>query len=140
MCDDVNLVGPVVKEVLREQIRFEACKQFLKDESYTESEIPKITAWANEHQRELLAKSVARLQHQAAGDDQYLKPKMFDRWRMWVKIRKLVLITLRNMENKLHAGRADLSYAFNRWKYDANILQGVDRDALCLRCVKNTNH
>lgn len=33
---------------------------------------------------------IARLKHYKQGDDLYLKPKMFDRWKMLVKLRKLL--------------------------------------------------
>lgn len=48
--------------------------------------------------------------------DLYLKPKMFDRWRMYIKIKKLVRYHLRIIENKLAPVRADLQIAFARWK------------------------
>lgn len=44
---------------------------------------------------------------------------MFDRWRQFVKLRKLVGWILRNMENRLQPRKADLSYHFNKWKYHA---------------------
>lgn len=56
------------------------------------------------------------MRHFTKVGDAYLLPKMFDRWRMFVKIRKLVGYLLRNLENKLKPVKADLSVAFNRWK------------------------
>jgi hypothetical protein len=48
-----------------------------------------------------MLRAVARIKHNTLKDDKYLKPKMFDRWKMWVKIRKLVRYILQNTENKL---------------------------------------
>ena len=42
---------------------------------------------------------------------------MFDRWKEYVKMRKLLRYILRNMENKLKPVTADMSIAFNRWKF-----------------------
>lgn len=134
----VNEQGPIVEEVLREQLRFENCKNFLRDQAYTPSEVSDISDWAKGRTRELLARSVARLQHYSKSTDLYLKPKMFDRWKMFVKIRKLVRYLLRNMENKLHPVRADQSIAFNRWKYDKNhLLVGKDRAVLVKMSEQN---
>lgn len=56
---------------------------------------------------------------------------MFDRWRFYVKMRKLVRYLLRNIENKLKPIKADLSIAFNRWKYNENsYLNGIDKKDL----------
>jgi len=47
---------------------------------------------------------------------------------MFIKIRKLVAYLIRNMENKLHPTKADLSIAFNRWRTDKkHKLVGHDR-------------
>ncbi len=62
---------------------------------------------------------IARWQRNPAYEDVYLLPKMFDRWRQFVKMRKLVGWILRNMENRLQPRKADLSYHFNKWKYYA---------------------
>jgi hypothetical protein len=69
------------------------------------------------------------LRHHTKVDDAYLLPKMFDRWRMFVKIRRLVGYLLKNLENKLKPVRADLSVAFNRWrKHQLSILSGIDKN------------
>ena len=64
-----------------------------------------------------MSRAVARINHNTLKDNKYLKPKMFDRWKMWVKIRKLVRYILQNTENKLQPRKADIQSAFNRWKY-----------------------
>ena len=84
---------------------------------------------------------IARMRHFTQDDDLYLKPKMFDRWRMFVKIRKCVRNILNNMAAKLKPRTADLSIAFNRWKYSKfHILDGVERDTLAMRCANNKRH
>jgi len=63
----------------------------------------------------MMARVVARMKH--VGGDRYLKPKMFERWLQYVHMRKLLRYLLRNIENKLKPVKADLSIAFNRWKF-----------------------
>lgn len=74
---------------------------------------------------------------------------MFDRWKTYVKMRKLLHYILRNMENKLKPVNADMSIAFNRWKFAQGAffqvqknkqqgLNGIDRSNLVRRCAENT--
>jgi len=66
---------------------------------------------------------------------------MFDRWRQFVKLRKLVAWILRNMENRLQPVKANLSYAFNKWKHDAGNskvkLGGTHREVKKVEMVNN---
>lgn len=71
---------------------------------------------ANRKGLELLRRSVARWKHWNGTED-YLKPKMFDRWRRWVKFRKIVRHWLAFLTNRQQLGKADLSYCFNKWKH-----------------------
>lgn len=66
--------------------------------------------------KELLAKSVGRWKCMNGSDD-YLKPKMFDRWRRFVAFRKVVKHWLDFMANRQHHEKADMSYMFNKWKF-----------------------
>lgn len=75
------------------------------------------------------------MRHFTKVGDAYLLPKMFDRWRMFVKIRKLVGYLLRNLDNKLRPVNADLSVAFNRWKrHNSHFQSGVDKGLLIAKC------
>ena len=51
------------------------------------------------------------------GTDDYLKPKMFDRWRQFIQFRRIVRYWLDFMQNRQEHARADLAQAFNRWRY-----------------------
>ena len=64
-----------------------------------------------------MAKTVARMKHYTEENDAYLLPKMFDRWRMFVKIRKLVRHWMNYINNRQSHHKADLAVAFDRWKY-----------------------
>lgn len=85
-------------------------------QGYTRKEIDEVKIAVEAKAKESLARVIQRMRHFTKVGDAYLLPKMFDRWRMFVKIRKLVGYLLRNLENKLKPVKADLSVAFNRWK------------------------
>ena len=105
-------------------------------EAYTLNEVNWATEWAKSRAKEHLNKSICRMHHYTSA--KYLKPKVFDRWRLFVKMRKLLRYLLLNLENKLKPGYADLSIAFNRWKYDnEHELCRKDRRTLILTCDKN---
>jgi len=60
---------------------------------------------------------------------------------MIVKMRKLLTYILRNMCNKLQPVKADLSIAFNRWKFDKrHLLCGHEKEDLIQMCEKNNRH
>lgn len=122
-------------------MRYENYRNFLQDQGYTPTEISTIQGWAKGRARELLQRSIARMRHYTTDKDLYLKPKMFDRWRMFVKQRKLVAYLLRNMENKLQPLKVDLSVAFNRWKFSKrHLLAGIDRKNLQAKCANDERH
>ena len=71
-------------------MRLTNLKNFLIEQGYTPLEILKISTWAKDRSKEHLARGLARIKHATRKDDAYLKPKMFDRWRQYVKQRKLI--------------------------------------------------
>lgn len=138
---NVDEEGPVVEETLDQRVKLANYIHFLKDQGYTDLEINQIKKWADDRQRELLQRSVARLRHYTVEDDLYLKPKMFDRWRLYVKLRKHIRQVLNNICAKLHPKHADLSVAFNRWKYSKrHLLSGIDRKQLAAKCANDERH
>jgi hypothetical protein len=113
---------------------------FLKEEGYTTLETDKINIWVKDRGHELLSRSVARMRHFTKDQDQYLKPKMFDRWRKFVQIRKLIRYLLNNIENSLHVKRADLHQAFRRWKKSCYVVHGKKPTwELIKRSAKNSD-
>jgi len=114
---EVNEQGPVVEQVLDHTLDFKNCQKFMEDQGYTKPEIEQVVEQAKGRVRELLARAVARMKHYTTDDDLYLKPKMFDRWRMYVKMRKLVRHWMNYISNRQSHHRADLAVAFDRWKY-----------------------
>jgi hypothetical protein len=72
-------------------------KLFLKAEGYTDLEISKIVSYTEQRGLSLLRKPVHRMQHYTLVNDKYLVPKMFDRWLLFVKVRKLIRFILQKM-------------------------------------------
>lgn len=138
--EDVNLQGPIVEEVLDAQADFLNSQNFMKDQGYTKHEIDQATELSKECATTLLRRSVARMNHYTEREELYLKPKMFDRWCLYIKMKRLVRYLLKNMENKLVPVKSDLGIAFNRWKVKTEesnkILSGVDRSCLAQRCCE----
>ena len=115
---DCNEQGPVVEEVLGWRVKLHSLKYFMNDEGFEKHQIEDETESAKQKSNELIARAVARWKcANVDEDDSYLLPKMFDRWREFVRLRKLVGWILSNMENRLQPTKADMSYAFNKWKY-----------------------
>jgi len=50
-------------------------------------------------------------------EEKYVIPKMFDRWRLYVKMRKMMLHWMHYIGNRQQPVRSDLAVAFDRWKY-----------------------
>jgi len=113
---EVNEIGPIVEEVLDARMDVQNLKQLMADEGFTNYEVEDVAHKADRKGLELMARSVARWKHWNGTDD-YLKPKMFDRWRRFVKFRKIVKHWLDFIANRNQHRKADLSYAFLKWKH-----------------------
>ena len=105
---DVNMQGPVVEEVLDNQLDVHNLKGMMASEGFTQNEIDDIADRAKGKSLELLAKAVGRWKHYTYEDDKYVIPKMFERWRQWIAMRKIVKHWLSYIGNKQHHVRADL--------------------------------
>lgn len=113
---EVNEIGPVVEEVL--DARLDVCnlKNLMASEGFTQNQIDDVSHNAKLRGQDLLSKSIGRWKHWNGTDD-YLKPKMFDRWRRFVHFRKIVKHWLDFMTNRQLHVKADLSHSFNKWKF-----------------------
>ena len=129
---EVNDAGPVVEEVLEHQLDVHNLKQMMKDEGFKQGEIDDIEHDADKKSLEKMAKVVGRWKHYTYEDDKYLIPKMFDRWRQWIQLRKIVKHWLDFIGNKQNNTKADLQHAFGKWKFmradEQNILNTKTRE------------
>mmetsp|Transcript_23761 Transcript_23761/g.29564 ORF Transcript_23761/g.29564 Transcript_23761/m.29564 type:complete len:133 (+) Transcript_23761:4587-4985(+) len=113
-------------------------RMLMADEGFTSYQIEDVAHNANRKGLELIARSVARWKHMNGTHD-YLKPKMFDRWRAFIKMRKIVRHWLEFITNRQEHKKADLSYCFLKWKHffadKQNCLQRKTRAQLKTRAV-----
>jgi hypothetical protein len=86
-----------------------------------------------------MLKAICRLKHN--NPDLYTKPKMFDRWRMYVHMRKLYRYWLSYAAKRRQHITSDLAKYFDRWKnYDIRQkeqLRKLNKKDLDLRMIRN---
>ena len=113
---EVNEIGPVVEEVLDARLDVTNLKNLMASEGFTEHQIEDVANRASDKGLELLGRAIGRWKCWNGTDD-YLKPKMFDRWRRFVAMRRIVKHWLAFLTNRQAHVKADLSYCFNKWKF-----------------------
>ena len=137
--EEVNEEGPVVEEVLDAQMNVYNLRKFMEDEGFTPRQVDEV---ANHGQRKgdtILRKAVCRWRNHANGGHNYLRARMWDRWRKFVHMRKIVRHWLGFIENRQQHIKADLYQAFNKWRYSfadkQNALQKMPYKALKRRAA-----
>lgn len=114
---NVNETGPVVEEVLDHQLDVHNLKKLMTEEGFGKHEIDDIENEAQKKSLDTIAKVIGRWKHYTYDGDKYLIPKMFERWRQWIQLRKIVKTWLDFIGNKQNHVKADMQHAFNKWKY-----------------------
>ena len=114
---DVNLEGPIVEDVLNAQMDVGNMKNFMKKEGFTDRQIDEIANKGQDKGDSILKKAIGRWKVHSKDQDGYLQTKMFDRWRQYVHMRKIVKYWLNFIENRQQVVKSDLSHAFNKWKH-----------------------
>lgn len=100
------------------------CKNFMREEGYTEADIARALQVGNHEQLALLRKGLCRMQHY--NSELYTVPKMFDRWRQFVHLRKLFKHWSQFVDKRSEYIKCDLAQFFDRWrKYDSAQKQEV---------------
>lgn len=89
-------------------------KDMLDAEGYDDAEVLRAMHGHNQRQKDMILKTIRRLQH--FNKDLYTKPKIFDRWRAFVHARKLFKYWLRFVDKRSEAVKADMHYAFDKWR------------------------
>lgn len=87
----------------------------MRSEHFTEDEIENQfndVCTKNDH---LMKKYLLRMKH-FSDDDNKLLPIVWNRWREYVGIRKLIKYQFRMMANQTHNVKADLQRAFKKWR------------------------
>jgi hypothetical protein len=75
-------------------------------------------------------------------EEKYVMPKMFDKWRQYVHMRKLFHYWLGFVEKRAQLVKSDLHYAFDRWKRSHSVkhkkLTVNNKSDLNKRAIKNS--
>ena len=93
----------------------ENLKEFMRKEHFTEKEIQlKCKEWfgRNEH---LMKKYMTRMRLRL-DPKKRIMPAVWNRWKQYVGMRKLIKYQVKQMENNCHNVKADLQRAFKKWK------------------------
>merc|ERR1712216_336498 len=90
-------------------------REFLRKEKYTEDEIEKIHDGVVARNDGLMNKYMTRLRIRQ-DKDRKLLPTIWQRWREYVGMRKLIKYQLRFCFNAAVNGKADLQRAFKKWR------------------------
>ncbi len=106
--------GPQNEIIFNEKHKVECLKDLLRKQGYTENQIAEAANKGKNYHNGLLAKAIARMQHY--NDDLYVKPKMFDRWRQYVHLRRLFRYWGNYVNKRSEFIKCDIAVAFDRWK------------------------
>jgi hypothetical protein len=89
----------------------------MKDEKFSDDEINQFYKNNVKNRNEnIMTKYI--IQMKMKGREDGVIVYCLDRWKKFTRMRKLVSHTLRLCENRTQEVKADLSYAFNKWKND----------------------
>ena len=110
----MHFEGPVREQIFEERIVLKNYEDLMREEGYSEEDIKEALSKGVKKQNGLMLKVIRRMQHY--NQDLYTKPKMFDRWRQFVHMRKLFRYWLKFASNRGEYIKCDIALAFNRWK------------------------
>ena len=116
LCDDNYFIGPVRAEQWEASREVENLKSFMRHEQFDENHVEEVVNKAEKGTTDLMLKYASRMRIKRHQDKRIL-PWFLDRWKKYVALRKLYRHIFRNCYNRTNNVRADLQYAFNRWKY-----------------------
>ena len=105
--------GPVREEIFHDKQVLHNLKTFMTKEGYEEKDIEQVLK--NNRSREMMLKAVRRMQHY--NEEGYVKPKCFDRWRLYVHLRKLFKYWLNYANHRGEFLKSDLYWAFSKWRH-----------------------
>ena len=93
----------------------ENMKDFLREEKYTEDEVEKIYGDICARNEGLMRKYILRLKITQQPKKRLL-PIVWQRWREFVGIRKLLKYQLNRCQNAIDDRKADMQRAFKKWR------------------------
>jgi hypothetical protein len=97
------------------QREIESMKEFLRSEHYTEPEIEKICAKVFNRNEHLMKKYMIRMRIRHDPVNRNM-PHIWQRWKDYVAIRKLLKYQFNYMHNRVTGQKGDLQRAFKKWR------------------------
>jgi hypothetical protein len=108
--------GAVRAEYWDAKREIENLKEFMAQEGYREDEVDKIVSGIDKNNKHLMEKYMRRMRLMIDGDRKLL-PIVWNRWRQYVAMRKLIRYHLKHCQNMVHSDhKAELKIAFERWR------------------------
>jgi hypothetical protein len=121
----MNEEGPVREEMFEKNQELQSLKALMGDEGYSPEDIQQALKHGHIFHNHLMLKAIRRMQHY--NEDLYTKPKMWDRWRQYVHIKKSYRYWLQFIAKRGEYIKTDIAVAFDRWrKFDT-----VQKETLC---------
>lgn len=114
LAKEMNEEGPIREQVFEERILLQNHKNFMSKEGFDEKEIQQALKDEKARQGTLMLKSVCRMQHY--NEELYTLPKMLDRWKAYIHMRKLYRYWLGFANKRGEFIKSDLHYSFDKWK------------------------
>ena len=115
MIDELNQTGPVTEEVFEADRTISNLKAFMRKERFTEEEIEAKFTECKEKNDYQMNKVITVLKITPRANREALM-KCWQHWRMWIKVKRLMKYHLRKCNHQLQPIKADLMWAFDKWK------------------------
>ena len=112
-CEDMNQTGPITEYVFEANRTFHNLTEFMREEHYTPEEIAAKVEHVKEYNRFLLNNHIKKLQ---LPKEKRGIIKILNQLRSFVHTRKLFKYYLNYSNNSLQYARADMYWAFNKWR------------------------
>ena len=113
--------GPERAQYFEAMREIQNLKDFMREEGFTEKEIQlKCKDWFGKNEY-LMKKYMARMRMRLDPKKKVL-PALWNRWRHYVGMRKLLKYQIKQMDNNCSNVKADLQRAFNCWKRGPGLL------------------
>lgn len=112
---ELNESGPVRAQHWLAMREIDNLRELMLQEHYTPKEIDDICKKVSTKNDHLMEKYIKRIRL-TQDKDKKLLPAVWNRWRGFVGIRKLIRYQFKFMENNTNNVKADLQRAFKKWK------------------------
>ena len=109
---ELNETGPQTEQVFEANRMSTNLGHFMRSQNFSEEEVRMAKQRVSEqttHQMQWLYKRLKL-------GDKRLFQRMFDHWKMWIKVRRLFKWLLQRVSSRSEFAKADLQSAFDKWR------------------------